>query len=342
MMRRHGDWVRGLAARCGLALALAGCGGGQEAVKDPPLDADPPIAEGGGAAKGASGTELDRGIAYIKNEKFEEAKAHLEKAVALDPKSSQAAYYLAVAKEQLGDKKGAEEGYKKAVELDPTNASAAQNLAAIYLEDPPRPDDAIKLLKVALAKTPKDVPLMQNLAYAYSLKDDIENASKQYDAIIAGGGDSVQVRQAYGMLLLQAKQKEKAAEQLRKALDGAEKDGPMLATLGRMFYVAGSYGDCVKAFDKALAAEPEKPDSLVQRGVCRHNLNDKPGARADYEAAIKAKPDHAMAHYYLGDSWLLEKKYDTARIELGKAVKLGEGTDVAKLARKKLDEIPKK
>jgi Flp pilus assembly protein TadD len=322
-------------------VVSAGCGGGQDQVKEPDLVADPPLTDSA-SSKGAASSHIGNGRTAIENNQFAEAKIHLEKAVSIDPKNAEAVGLLALAKDRLGDKKGAEEDYKKAIALDPQATGASANLAALYLEEPARPDEAIKILKDALAKNPKDPTLRENLAFAYSLKGDTENASKQYDAIIAGGGDSVQVRMAYGSLLLQAKEKEKATEQLRKALAGAEKDGPVLATLGRMFSVASAHGDCVKAFDAAIAVEASNPDNFVQRGLCRHSLKDEAGARADYEAAIKAKPDHALAHYYLGYSWLLDKKYDTARIELGKALKLGEGTNIAKLARQKLDEMPKK
>jgi Tfp pilus assembly protein PilF len=193
-------------------------------VEDPSgsrLDADPPLSDdGAGAQKGAAGTDLQRGRTYLEEGKFAEAKDHLEKARAKDPRSAEAAFYLALAQEKLGDKAGAEQSYMDALKLDPKLAEAAGNLTALYLEEPARPDEAIKILKDMLAKVPKDTALMTNLAYAYALKKDVANASKQYDAIIAGGGAGVDVRLAYGQLLLDAKQKEKAAEQFKKGGGG--------------------------------------------------------------------------------------------------------------------------
>jgi Flp pilus assembly protein TadD len=229
-----------------------------------------------------------------------------------------------------------------ALKLDPKLAEAAGNLTALYLEEPARPDEAIKILKDMLAKVPKDTALMTNLAYAYALKKDVANASKQYDAIIAGGGAGVDVRLAYGQLLLDAKQKEKAAEQFKKGVEAADKDAPMLITLGLLLGQAGAFGDCVKAFDKAIAQKSDHPESFVRRGICRHELKDEAGARADYEAAIKLKPDFAAAHYYLGVSWMMDKNYPTAKIELTKASTLAGENELGKRARQKLDELPKK
>jgi Flp pilus assembly protein TadD len=311
------------------AALLVGCGGGEPQVEDPSrLDADPPLSDdGAGAQKGAAGTDLQRGKAYLEEGKFAEAKDQLEKALA---------------KEKLGDKAGAEQSYMDALKLDPKLAEAAGNLTALYLEEPARPDEAIKILKDMLAKVPKDTALMTNLAYAYALKKDVANASKQYDAIIAGGGAGVDVRLAYGQLLLDAKQKEKAAEQFKKGVEAADKDAPMLITLGLLLGQAGAFGDCVKAFDKAIAQKSDHPEPFVRRGICRHELKDEAGARSDYEAAIKLKPDFAAAHYYLGVSWMMDKNYATAKIELTKASTLAGETELGKRARQKLDELPKK
>src|SRR5262249_47001381 len=155
-----------------------------------------------------------------------------------------------------------------------------------------------------------------------------ENASKQYEAAIAKG-DNAQLQFAYGELLLGAKQPDKAAEHLRKALDGAGDDTGMLVTLGRDLAYAKAFGDCVKAFDRALKSK-EEPEWLVRRGTCRHELKDEPGARTDYQAAMKADPKFAAAHYYMGLSLLEDKKQKDAITELETAAKLGGDTPIGK------------
>ena len=77
--------------------ALVACGP-PEPPRPPPLTADPPMGASS-ADDGAAATELQRGIAYIKNDKFAEAKGHLEKSVALK-KSSEGEYYLGVVREK--------------------------------------------------------------------------------------------------------------------------------------------------------------------------------------------------------------------------------------------------
>jgi Flp pilus assembly protein TadD len=322
----------------GLAFVALACAPAPPPPETPDLTADPPQGSVEGAAKGGASTEVARGVAYVKNEKYAEAKPHFEEALKADPKHAEASYYLGLCKEKLGDRPGAEELYKKAIEIDPKFVEASENLAAMFLDDPPRPDEAIKLLKEALAKAPGNARLMQNLAYAHGLKGDIDAASKQYEAAIAKG-DSVQLRFAYGALLFEAKQHDKAAEQLRKALDAAGDDPPMLATLGRMLAHSKAFGDCVKAFDRAIKLKPTDPEFFVRRGTCKHELKDEDGAKADYDAAVKVDPQFAAAHYYQGLSFLAAKQRAAAQSALEKAAKLGGDTAIGKQAKEKLESL---
>jgi Tfp pilus assembly protein PilF len=318
-------------------VALAACAP-PPAQAPEPLVADPPPGAAEGTSAGEAASELSRGIAYVKSERWAEAKPHLEKALAARPKSSEAAFYLALASEKTMDKAGAEAFYKRALAIDPAFAEAAENLSALYLDEPARPDDAIQVLDAALAKVPGAARLMTNLAYAYSLKGDTANAAKYYEAALAKGEDAA-LRFRYGQLLIEAKQPAKAAEQLRRALAGTGDDPALLATIGRLLAFSRSFGECVKAFDRAIALKPGEAEWLVRRGTCRHELSDEAGAKADFEAAIKADPKFAAAHYYLGVSYLAEGRRQTAYDEIEKAAKLGEGTPIAKTAADRLETL---
>ncbi len=317
-------------------LVLAACSGPQPPPPEP-LTADPPIGSTS-ADTGEADTELERGIAYLKNDRAADARVHLEKSLLLKP-SGDAEYYLGLAKEKLNDKPGAEEAYKKALAIDGKLAEAAANLGAIYLDDPARPDEAIAVLQAALAKSPADARLGQNLAYAYGLKGDVPGASKQYETVLAKGDDAM-VRFAYGTMLFDHKQLDKAAEQLKKALSGVKDDAPLLVTIGRMLGGAKAFGDCVTAFDRAIKLKATEPEWYVRRGTCRHEVKDEPGAQDDFRAAIKVDPKFAAGHYYLGLSLLGEHKRAGAIASLEKAAALG--GDIGKAAKERVDALTKK
>jgi Tfp pilus assembly protein PilF len=319
-------------------VAAVGCSS-TPPPQDPVLTADPPVGGAEGMSSGTVNTEVQRAMAYIKNSKFDEAKTHAEAALAEKPDHPEANYLMGVAVEHLGDKKSAETYYKKAIALDPTLVDAALNLGAMYLDDPARPDDAIAVLKPAAEKAPDAFDLHSNLAYAYGLKNDYANASKEYDAALSKKED-VDTRFSYGALLVDANEMPKAAEQLRKALDGT-KDPVLAGKIGHLLGKAGAWSDCVRAFDVVVAAKKDA-DWLVRRGLCKHGAKDEQGARDDYEAATKIDPKYATAYYYLGLSYADEKKFRVnALAAFEKAGKLGEGTDVGKKAKDKYKELAK-
>lgn len=316
------------------AAAIGGCGAPPAQV--PELTADPPT--GATVSAGSAATELQRGIAHVKQERYADAKPHFERAWELDPSHPEVAFYLGLVKAETGDVAGAESSYREALKLDPKFVEAAENLSALYLSEPARPDEAITILSEGLKSAPDNARLMQNLALAYAMKGDIAGAAKQYEAALAKG-DDVKLRFAYGSFLFEAKQYEKAAEQLKKVLEvTADDDVTMLATLGLLLGQSRAFGDCVKAYDRALKVKSEA-ERFVRRGRCKHELKDKAGARADYEAAVKVDPQFAAAHYYLGLALLEDRKPNSALTEFDKAARLGGSSPIGKLAKEKFDVI---
>lgn len=325
-------WISPLA----VALALAACSS-TPPPKDEPLLADPPLATDPASAK--SNPELDRGVAFVKNGKFAEAKPHLEAALKSDAKSAEANFYMAMVTEQTGgDKAEAERLYKKSLTLDPKLVEAAQNLAAMYLDEPARPDEAIPLLEDALKQIPGEPKILQNLGYAYSLKKDNERAAKAYKEALAKD-DNPQLRFALGTLLFEAKKPEEAAPHLIKAAEAMMKDAAALATIARMLGPAKAFDDCVRLLDAAIALKADQPEFFVRRGVCKHELKKEVEAGKDYEAAIKLDGKYQPAHYYRALSLLAQKNTPGAKAELRKTVELGKDTPVGKQAKEKLDSL---
>jgi Tfp pilus assembly protein PilF len=315
-------------------LLSAGCGG----PKTPEPSAPPPTAVAEQRSEPA-GPEVDRAVASIKAGDYRSAKAALDKALEKDPKNAIATYYLGVVLENTGDKAGAEKKYKDALALSPGLAEAAINLGAIYL-DAGKWDDAIAVSHAGLAKRADDPALHANMALALQNKGDKVAALAEYERAVKVVGDNAQLRLAYGQLLLETGNKEKAATELRGAIAAAGSDRATLATLGRLLGQARAFADCVAALDKAIAAGDDT-ELRVRRGLCRHELKDEPGAKSDFEAAIKIDAKFAPAHYYLGESLLAAgnnaaaaKEFDaaaaTGKPELAKKAK-----EQAQIARKK-------
>jgi Flp pilus assembly protein TadD len=349
---------------CGavLGLIVTACGGSAPPAQEPaasssstPVTALPPSmgggAQGGAAASGGEsappsdkgGPEVDRAINSIKAGDFRSAKAACEQALHKNPKNGTASYYLGVALENLGDKAAAEQAYKDAMANAPDVAEAAINLGALYL-DGKKWDDAIAVTQKGLVKRSDDPALHANMAFALRGKGDKTGAAAEYERAVKVVGDNAELRYAYGTLLLEMGNKAKAASELKAALSVAGANRALIASIGRSLGSAGAFAECVSALDKAIAAGDDV-ELRVRRGLCRHSLKDEPGAKSDFEAALKLDPKFGPAHYYLAESLLATgdnaqaaKEFDLAasaapQSELGKKAK--QQAEAARKAAKK-------
>jgi tol-pal system protein YbgF len=75
---------------------------------------------------------------------------------------------------------------------------------------------------------------------------------------------------------------------------------------------------------KAALAKPENPDELYQKGLDTFKSGDAQKARELLTRFIERNPNHPMvanAHYWLGETYYSEKKYDQAILEFQEIIK---------------------
>jgi Flp pilus assembly protein TadD len=106
------------------------------------------------------------------------AVAPYRQTVRLDPTSATHCK-LATVLEQVGDTTGASEEYQAALDLDPNNPTANNNLGAIILSHN-QPDSAVVLLHRATAAQPDLAPAHYNLALAFRLLAQHDQALNEF------------------------------------------------------------------------------------------------------------------------------------------------------------------
>lgn len=320
-------------------FAIGGCGGASKGQAGPSRPEASPLVESEQADRGVT-AEIERASLLIEASDYEGAREILEEALRKQPSSGTAAYYLGVALEKLGDMAGAERQYQSAMRLAPGLVEAAINLGALYI-DGENFDAAATATRAALKKQPNDPALLVNLAMALEGQGDRRGALEAYGKALQGGDGHPALRWQYAALLLETGDKARAAEELKRALASAGDDRALLASIGRALGAAGSFAECVSALDRAIAVG-DAAELRVGRGLCRHSLDDEPGATADFEAAVGLAPEYAPAHYYLGRSLLTLGKRDAGIRSLEKAAKLAEGTPLSAKAREEAAAARKK
>jgi tetratricopeptide (TPR) repeat protein len=330
----------------GLALALllssigaVACGGGSTPPAnepDPSLEPAPSNQPGPNAVQPASSSKVIEGMDAIQKQDFEAAKTALTVARKENPNDPQAAYYLGVALHSLGDVAGAAKEYAAALELDPKLTEASVNLSQLELEGKKLPE-ALATVDAGLKHAPKQPDLLLNRALILEASGKQAEALSAYGDASAARPDDAELKLAYADLLRQSGKSEEALSALKKV----QTDDPtLLAATARQFGLNKAFSECVAALDKAIKVK-STPDLLVRRGVCRHEMKDDPGAAADYEAALKADPNFAPAHYYLG-MHLRRTDKKKAMAELEKAASLAKDEGVGPAAKRELEELKKK
>jgi tetratricopeptide (TPR) repeat protein len=323
---------------------LAACGGAPApATPDnpPPLDDGPGDAHAkqpkSDAVVAPSNELVKQGMDAIQKQDFAGAKQVLTDAVAKDPKDPQAAFYLGVALDGLGDQAGAMAAYKKALGLDPKLVEAAVNLSGAQYDQ----KDAAGALATAeqgLKANPKSPELLTNRALSLEALGKKDEAMSAYAAAVKAKPDDAQLRITYAEYLASAGKRDEALSELRAAQ--AVDDPTLLAALGVRFGRLKAYPDCIAVLDKAIKLK-DSADLHTRRGVCRHDFGDDAGAQADYDAALKLDEKFAPAYYYLGRH--LEKKDKKRALEaLDKALKLDPTGPIGKQAKQAADDLKKK
>lgn len=321
-----------------LALVLAalalGCSGGTPSAENP--QNPPPLDDQGetGPVMEASSEKVKQGRDLIQQKDFAGAKAILSAAVKDSPNDGQAAFYLGVAHEGLGEAEPAIEMYRKALALDAKLLEAAVNLSALLL-DAQDPKGALEAANIGLKVDPKHAGLLMNRALALESAGNKDEAVKAYAAAVEAAPDNVELRYAYAEVLANGGRNDQALEELRKI---NSEDPKIVAAVATQFGKLKAFSDCVGALDKVIKNKPT-PDLHVRRGVCRHETNDDAGAKTDYEAALKLDPNFAAAHYYLGMHFKSKGDKKAALASLEKAAQLGGDSPLGKNARKEADEL---
>jgi Tfp pilus assembly protein PilF len=317
------------------AIVLFACGGSPPPPAQDPSLADPAPKSGGSAASApASNASVEKAMSAIQNQDFATAKSLLEQARKDDPKDPQAAFYLGVADEGLGDKAGAKDAYKAAIALDPKLPDPAVNLSQLLLDE----NDAAGALGVvdgALKTLPKHSDLLLNRAVALEALGKKDDALAAYGTAAAARPKDMVLHAAYGQLLAEAgKQKEALAE--LKTATGSD-DPALLASIASVQTKAGAFDDCIATINRAMA-QKKVPALLVRRAMCEDGKKDDKAAEADYQAALAMDANFAPAHHYLG-LHLATKDKKAALEHLDKAAALAGDKGIGPEAKKKAAEL---
>jgi len=271
---------------------------------------------------------------------------------------------------QAGDKATAKAHFLEATELDPKMPQPQSILAGIYFDEKDYAK-AIEASQRLLEITPDDVRALQTLYDAYSATGDKAKAEEALARLssLEGGGTDAAIRVFnLGAEAARVGDVEGAMANFRKAVELDPDLAPGHAALARLHLDREEHDEALAAADKALDIDPDLVDvqrvryevyrrtgqeekaqevfevmaaadpeglarTLFQRGTEAFDANQPEQARQALEQAVRADPDHARAHYFLGLVYVNLGDTAKAKEHLGRFLELAPDDPEAGSAR---------
>jgi Flp pilus assembly protein TadD len=248
-----------------------------------------------------------------------EAITQLLQATRLDPRVIKPHLVLAALLDRAGKNADGEEQWKQALAIDPASTPALEGLSNELLL---RKDylGVIKLLDPA----PRTEPLALNLARAYGLLDNPEQANQ----VLADGlkltPKSLPLARALAVAQIHMQRFEEAIKILSQALVDHPGDPDVEFQLFRTQVMSNHINEARPLGPKLLAQHPHDPEVLYLNAIVERVDEDYVHARAHFEEAVALQPNDYNIHYNLGILLVFQREWQLAKDELQKSIALGE------------------
>jgi tetratricopeptide (TPR) repeat protein len=215
--------------------------------------------------------------------KFDEGRASLNKAIAIDPKDVRAK--LLVGRSYLGQKK-------------------------------PDPDKALAEYNAILMDDPKNADALSGKADALSHKNDVAGAVAALQQIVKLEPNAVEPEDDIAQLYLDKKMVDQGRQQFAQAIKDHPKAPEPWALQAEYDLRQKNYIQSEKEFEQALAMSPASLALLFEYGrlellVLRHNTK----AQDAFSRMVNAQPNNAEALFWLGQAYAAEGQWAQAKDE---------------------------
>lgn len=241
--------------------------------------------------------------------RLEEARALIDKALALAPQSADAHMVLGEIQVRLNQHQDAVASYGKALELQPDHAPASLNLGRLLLDLGQNLDGANHLLK-AVKALPNDAPAHLAMAMALIRLGKHADALKAFPIATKGDPSTGDALNNFGVAMDGAGRKAEAITLLRAAVLVQPESWTAWDNLGNSLLSRGNARMAESCHRQALALKPGNAATLSNLANAMHRQGKMEESVAFYREAIAASPQSAKFHTNLALTLLLLERYE--------------------------------
>jgi len=222
---------------------------------------------------------------------------------------------------QKGEVNQAMAHYQKALQINPNDPNAWNNIGNALLQEG-KLDEAIPYFQKALQINPNYAEAHNNLGNALIQKGKVDEAIAQYQKALRFNLDVAKTYCNLGKALLQKGEMDEAIAQYQKALQINPNFAEAHNSLGIVLFQDGEEDEAIAHFQKALQINPDFAQARNNLGNALLQENKVDEAIAQFQKALQINPDNADAQNNLGNALLQKGEVDEAIAQYQKALQI--------------------
>ncbi len=261
----------------------------------------------------------NRGNALKELQRYEEALASYEHAIAGKADYADAFYNQGVALTELKRFEEAVASYDRAILLRPGYPAAYYNRGNV-LKELHRCEEALESYERALAIRHDYAEACYNRGVALQELQRCEEALESYERALAIRPDYAEACCSRGVAFQELQRYEEALESYERALAIRPDYAEALFSQGFLFVELQRYEEGLASYERALAIRPDYAEACCNSGFVLQKLKRNEEAAWCYERAITLKPDNAEFHGTLGNVLQNLRRYEDALASYDRAL----------------------
>lgn len=260
--------------------------------------------------------------------RHEEAEQALAQWAKSFPKDSRAHLRCGLVRAQWGDPKLAIESLELATQLDGSLDAAKERLGELYEQGIQRHligreyREALAQCERWVASSPKHPDALHKRAECLqALGRDLEAVAVLRTVLAEHPGHSSTARM-YAAQLVGEGNFDRAEAVLAKAVGTNRESVELMTTLTQLYVTQRKFEQAEIVASRALKTAPNDPDVLVLLSQIAANTARPQDAEDHVRQALRSNPNHSEANYTLGKLYLALGRYDLAKSQLDKLVRI--------------------